>query len=117
MVVKKPVVSGVKGTGKLAADDPAAFKGFPGWRNFFLSQTYEEDSAERQPGLLIVCARNDLWQFTLKEPSSCLMLKLAARTWDEMILLGEAALVDAGAPWESDPYEAAKRGRSRGRRS
>lgn len=112
----KPNGSVAKGTGKLAVDDVEAWKELPRWRAFFLDQEYTSDGGERQPGLLIMRATADGWQVTLKEPSLCLMLKFTGRTWAETLLLGEALLGDPSAPWETDPYESAKRAKSRGKR-
>lgn len=113
----KPQSKGVRGTGKLAAEDPLAWKELPRWREFLLAQTYSDGVTERQAGLVIFRADGDGWQFTLKDPTSCTMLKVSARTWDEALLVVEGLLGDPDAPWETDPYESAKRGRSRGRRS
>lgn len=113
----KPGAAVAKGTGKLAADDALAFKELPGWRSFFLDQTYGQDEQDRQPGLLIVGVRGGQWQWTIKEPTLCLMLKWSSRTWDEGLLLGEAFLNSTEAPWETDPYESGKRARSRKRGS
>lgn len=109
----KPNATSAKGTGKLAVDDPMAWKGFPNVRGFFLDQTYGADESERSPGLMILKATADGWQWTLKEVTSCLMLRFSSRTFDEGVLLAEAFLGDPNAPWETDPYEAGKRGRSR----
>lgn len=112
----KPQAQAVRGTGKLAVDDPLAFKELPGWRAFLLDQTYRDGVTERQAGVVIFKADGSGWQFTLKDPSSCTMLKLTSRTWDEGLLLLESLLGDEKAPWETDAYEAGKRGRSRGRK-
>ena len=113
----RPNSATVKGTGKLAADDPDAFKGFPRWRGFFLDQVYADGKTERQPGLLILRPTGDGWQWTLKDCASCTMLRYTSRTHDEGILMGEAFLDDENAPWETDPYESAKRAKSRGRKT
>lgn len=113
----KPQATNVKGTGKLAVDDPQAWKGLPGWRKFLLSQEYDGDGGDRQAGVVIFKATGDGWQFTLKDTTSCTMLRVSARTWDEAVLLIEGFLTTAGGPWETDPYEAGKRGRSRGRKA
>lgn len=112
----KPNMEPAVGTGKLACDDPLAFAKLPNWRSFLLDQTYDGGKDARQPGLLIVCARSGSWQWTLKEASSCLMLKVSTRTWDEGVLVIEELLADPKAPWETDAYEAGKKARSRGRR-
>lgn len=115
--MQKPQPNGVKGTGKLAADDPLAWKGLPGWRKFLLAQEYDGDGGERQAGVVIFKATGDGWQFTLKDVTSCTMLRVSGRTWDEVVMICEGFLTSDGAPWETDPYEAGKRGRSRGRRA
>lgn len=113
----KPGANGVRGTGKLEADDVKAFEGLPHWRNFLMSQVYEGTDEERQPGLVIFKATGDGWFFTLKDPSSCLMLKFTGRTFDEALLLGEELLSGNNAAWEADSYEQAKRARSRQKKS
>lgn len=117
IAVLKPQTNGVKGTGKLAADDATAFKSLPNWRAFFLHQTYDDGVTERQPGLLIIKPTGDGWQWTLKDPTSCTMLRVQSRTWDEGMTLVEGLLGSATCPWETDPYEAGKRSRSRGRKA
>ena len=112
----KPNSSVAPGTAKLAADDEMAWKGLPNLRDFFLSQTYRGVDLERSPGLLIMRASKDGWQLTLKETTACAMLRVTGRTLDEAWLLADALLGDPAAPWETDPYEAGKRGRSRGRK-
>lgn len=111
----KPNQVGLRGTGKLANDDPDSWKGLPGWRAFFLDQTYGLDLEEREPGVLIVRPTAEGWAFTLKEPSLCLMLKVCGRTWDESVLLAEALLTTEGAPWEADSYEQQRRAKIRKR--
>lgn len=111
----KPATVGVRGTGKLASDDPLAWKELPGWRRFFLEQEYADGAGERLPGVLIVRADGNGWNLVLKDPQAALMLKVCGRTWDEALLLAEAALGDPHAPWESDPYEVNRRKNSRRR--
>lgn len=113
----KPNGSAAKGTGKLAATDEKSWATLPALRSFFLDQTYGSDDAPRDPGCMIVRCTSDGWHCTLKEPSQCLMLKVVGRTWDEMVLLANAFLLDPHAPWETDPYETSRRSRTRKRGS
>jgi hypothetical protein len=111
----KPGSNGVKGTGKLANDDTLALKELPALRGFFLDQCYTGTTTERLPGVMIVKACGDGWSWTLKDPTSCVMMRMLSRTWDEGLMLLEAALWTEDAPWEADPYEAARRGKKRGK--
>lgn len=113
----KPQSNGVKGTGKLAADDQLALKELPALRAFFLDQTYAGGQDERLPGVAIIKATGDGWLMVLKDPQSCQMIKLLARSWDEMLLMAESALVDPHAPWETDAYETDRRSKIRKRPS
>lgn len=109
----KPNKPESNGTGKLAVDDPSAFKEMPALRGFFLDQTYGADESERTGGLLILKATRDGWQWTLKETAVCLMLRFTSRTFDEGLALAEGFLKTPNAPWETDSYEASKRSKSR----
>lgn len=95
--------------GLLAAQDLLAFKNLPNWRGFFLNQTYDDGVTERIGGTLVVKAAVNEWQWTLKEVSSCLMLRLSTRTWDEGIMLLEELLGAKEAPWQPDPWEQARK--------
>lgn len=107
--VKKPSAVVVVGTGKLAADDASAFKELPLLRDFFLAQTYSDGTSERLPGTAILSARAGKWFIVMKDPSSCTMLKVSADTLDELWVDVELLLDATDAPWEHDPFEAARK--------
>lgn len=112
----KPNNVGVaRGTAKLAADDPDAWKGLANLRAFFVDQVYADGESEREPGCLIVKATSQGWLWLLKEPSQALMLRVQGRTWDEACLIADAFLGDPEAPWEIDPYEAGRRAKKKSR--
>jgi hypothetical protein len=111
----KPQSNGVIGTGKLAVEDPQALKDQPNLRGFFLNQTYDDGTTDREAGVLIIKPTGDGWSFTVKDPSAAVMMRVCGRTWAETWVLVESLLGNAKAPWEVDPFELGKRKRGRGR--
>lgn len=115
IVMLKPQSNGVKGAGKLEAEDKGALGSTPNLRSFFLSQFYADGETERESGVLIIKPTGDGWAFTIKDPTAAVMMRVVGRTWDETWLLVEGLLANPQAPWEVDPFEVGKRKRGRRR--
>lgn len=113
--MKQPKMRSELGTGKLAVDDVEAFKPLPNLRKFLLDQTYEDSGQERRTGTIILSARAGAWVATCKEPTPCLMLKVQAASLDELWITLDDMLGAEDAPWEHDPYEAARKPKKKGR--
>lgn len=111
--MKKPELATKSGESVLSSADPDAFKKSPGTRAFFLSPQYDGEGGDRLPGRLTLSNDGTRWTASLKEPSSCTQLYLAAQTLSDLWRLVEAALSDDRTPWQADAYAMERRPKKR----
>lgn len=107
--MKRPITKKAGDQYPLAAMDPKAFEKATATRAFLLDATYVEDGSERQQGQMLFRPEPGRWCVTLKEPTSCLMVFLAAPTWADLMRLIESALGDPDTPWVKDDWAASRK--------
>lgn len=107
--MKRPLERESGGSLPLAEMDPKAWEKLPNLRAFLLSTAYEGEGGERLPGSVILRADSNRWTLSLKEPTSCKQLFLAAPTLNDLWRLADAAIGDESTPWVDDTWALARR--------
>jgi len=67
-----------------------------------------EDGSPRKPGWVTLRTWNGLWELVAKEPDACLSLSVCDPSLDDCWVLLDTLLGDASAPWQPDPFLAAR---------
>jgi len=111
--VKKPLERAKGPQLPLAEMDPECWKKSPFTRGFFLDTRYADSDDERVPGSLTLRAEPGRWCVTLRDPTTCQQLFLAAPVLADLWKLVEAALSDSSAPWAEDQFALARRPKPR----
>lgn len=88
----------------LAEMDPKAFERSPCTRGFFLDAKFVDDGSERLQGQLWLRPESNRWTATLKDPTSCTQIFLAANTLSDLWKVVEAVLADPESPWVEDTW-------------
>lgn len=107
--MNRPDTTPPKGQYPLAEFDLEAFAKSPALRSFFMDADYGDGGGSREQGSLMLRPESNRWTATLKEPTTCSMLYLAAPTLKDLWKLVEAALADPKCPWVEDTWAKARR--------
>lgn len=115
--MKKPLATKVGDQYPLAEMDAGAFAKSPCTRGFFLDAHYQDDGSDRQQGYLMLRPEPTRWTASLKEPTTCQTIFLAAPTLADLWKLIEAVLGDDKSPWQDDEFARERKAKTRGKRS
>lgn len=68
------------------------------------AMTQYEDGDPRKPGWITLKTFGSTWQFEVKDPDTLQMMRVAAPTFDEAVVLLGLLLGSEDAPWEPDVW-------------
>lgn len=75
--------------------------------------TRYDDGDARQPGWLQIKTVGSAWQVTCKDPDTCQQMVTHGQTLDEALALADLLLGTDSAPWETDTWAKARKGKNR----
>lgn len=69
-----------------------------------MALTQYDDGDQRKPGWITIKTFGSSWQIEIKDPDSCLALRVMGPTLDECLALATLLLESDEAPWEPDTW-------------